>query len=65
MNAHISQLLNEIQAKTNWSEALIAQKLKVSQPTVNRIRKSRVDCKGSTWAAIIELHKSIFDGLDK
>ena len=61
MNTYASKLLNEIRLKTDWSETRIAKALRVSQPTVNRILKNRVDCKGSTFLAITELHTSIFE----
>lgn len=60
MNKDISRLLNEAKAETGWSETDLAAKTGVSQPTINRILNGQQDCKGSTWAAIEALHKSVF-----
>ena len=65
MNSYASRLLNEIRSRTEWSEICIAKKLRVSQPTVNRILKNQVDCKGTTFLAISELHASVFSDCDK
>ncbi|MBH2071701.1 hypothetical protein [Janthinobacterium lividum] len=62
MDKDISTLLREIKAITTWSEPKIAAELGTSQPTVNRILNGQLDCKGSTLRAIIELHRSHFDG---
>lgn len=56
MDKNISTLLREIKAVTGWSEPVIAEKLGISQPTVNRILNGQSDCKGSTYRAISDLH---------
>jgi hypothetical protein len=57
MDKDISTLLNEIKAATCWSEPRIAAELGTSQPTVNRILHGQNDCRGSTFMAIVALHK--------
>jgi hypothetical protein len=62
MDKDISTLLQEIKAKTEWSEPRIASEIGTSQPTVNRILNGQTDCQGSTWRAIESLHKRLFSG---
>ncbi|CAN7303550.1 helix-turn-helix transcriptional regulator [Cupriavidus necator] len=52
--------LVEIKARTSLSEVALAQRLGVSQPTVNRIRNGQGDCKGSTLIAIDQLYAEVF-----
>lgn len=52
--------LAEIKAHTGLSEVALAQRLGVSQPTVNRILNGQVDCKGSTLVAIDHLYAEVF-----
>ena len=59
MDKDISTLLKEIKLETGWSEPRIAAELNTSQPTVNRILKGQKECKGSTFKAIVELHKRV------
>lgn len=52
--------LAEIKAHTGLSEVALAQRLGVSQPTVNRILNGQGDCKGSTLVAIDHLYAEVF-----
>lgn len=54
-------LLQEIQARTGWSQPRMASEIGTSQPTVNRILKGHVDCKSSTMRAIVALHKKVHE----
>ncbi|MCA8037877.1 MULTISPECIES: helix-turn-helix domain-containing protein [Burkholderia cepacia complex] len=45
-------LLCDIKAKRGLSEVALARRLKISQPTVNRILRGKSDCKSSTFVAI-------------
>jgi predicted transcriptional regulator len=56
MDKPITELLHEIQQATAWSQPKIAIEVGVSQPTINRILKGQVECKGSTLTAIRNLH---------
>ncbi|WP_157662020.1 hypothetical protein [Burkholderia ubonensis] len=47
-----SALLSDIKTQRSLSEVAIARRLKVSQPTVNRILRGKSDCKSSTYVAI-------------
>ncbi|KWI87185.1 hypothetical protein WM08_17270 [Burkholderia ubonensis] len=47
-----SALLNDIKTHRGLSEVTIARRLKISQPTVNRILRGKSDCKSSTYVAI-------------
>jgi transcriptional regulator with XRE-family HTH domain len=59
MEKNISTTLREIKVKTRWSEPIIATKIGVSQPTVNRILKGQADCMGRTRLAILDLYKVV------
>jgi transcriptional regulator with XRE-family HTH domain len=56
MENEITRLLQEIKAKTGWSEPVIAQRIGTSQPTVNRILNGQGECKSRTYKAIQKLH---------
>ena len=58
MNPNITTLLQEIKAKTGWSEPRIGVEVGVSQPTIHRILNGQSDCKGATLVAIVKLHES-------
>ncbi|AOJ65390.1 hypothetical protein WJ32_23165 [Burkholderia ubonensis] len=47
-----SALLSDIKTQRGLSEVAIARRLKISQPTVNRILRGKSDCKSSTFVAI-------------
>ncbi|WP_416360357.1 helix-turn-helix domain-containing protein [Burkholderia cepacia] len=47
-----SALLSDIKTKRGLSEVALARRLKISQPTVNRILRGKSDCKSSTFVAI-------------
>ncbi|KVQ12446.1 helix-turn-helix transcriptional regulator [Burkholderia ubonensis] len=47
-----SALLSDIKTQRSLSEVAIARRLKISQPTVNRILRGKSDCKSSTFVAI-------------
>ncbi|KVD03238.1 MarR family transcriptional regulator [Burkholderia ubonensis] len=47
-----SALLSDIKTHRGLSEVEIARRLKISQPTVNRILRGKSDCKSSTYVAI-------------
>ncbi|OXI42458.1 helix-turn-helix domain-containing protein [Burkholderia aenigmatica] len=47
-----TSLLSDIKAQRGLSEVEIARRLKISQPTVNRILRGKSDCKSSTFVAI-------------
>jgi len=47
-----SGLLRDIKTQRRLSEVAIAHRLKISQPTVNRILRGKSDCKSSTFVAI-------------
>ncbi|GGC65588.1 helix-turn-helix domain-containing protein [Undibacterium terreum] len=57
--ASARQLIADIKAATGLSEAQIAKRLGISQPTVNRIVNGQGDCKTSTWMAITVLHQQV------
>lgn len=59
MDKNISTLLSEIKTRTRLSEPVIAQKLGISQPTVNRILNGQADCKGKTLRSIQSLHHEV------
>ena len=59
MDTKIQSMLQEIKAKTGWSEPRIAIEIGASQPTVNRILNGQKDCKGSTLRSIEELHAKL------
>jgi|GEM_PF-2440206 len=59
MDKDICTMLIEIKAETQWSQPRLADELKVSQPTVNRILRGQSDCMASTLTAIANLHKRI------
>jgi len=42
------------------SEVALSRRLKISQPTVNRILNGQGDCKGSTLVAIDRLYSEVF-----
>lgn len=50
------EMLTAIKAGTAMSEVLIAKKLNVSQPTVNRILNGQGSCSGSTLMAIFQMY---------
>ena len=52
--------LAELKAHTGLSEVALGERLKVSQPTVNRILNGQGDCKGSTLVAIDRLYGEVF-----
>ncbi|MBB5443656.1 MULTISPECIES: helix-turn-helix transcriptional regulator [unclassified Paraburkholderia] len=54
-----TELLTQIRAATKMSQKALATRLRVSQPTVNRILKGQPDCKGATLTAIVALHAEI------
>jgi len=58
MDKDIQTMLQEIKAKTGWSEPRLAQEIGVSQPTVNRILNGQIDCKVKTLRAIEGLHSA-------
>jgi predicted transcriptional regulator len=41
------------------TQKALAKRLRVSQPTVNRILKGQPDCKGATLTAIVALHAEV------
>lgn len=59
MDKDIATLLGEIKRTTGWSEPRIASEIGTSQPTVNRILNGQLDCKVSTFRAIVELHSRV------
>ncbi|MGF6444365.1 helix-turn-helix domain-containing protein [Paraburkholderia youngii] len=54
-----TELLTQIRAATKMSQKALAVRLRVSQPTVNRILKGQPDCKGATLTAIAALHAEV------
>lgn len=54
-----TELLTQIRTATKMSQKALAKRLRVSQPTVNRILKGQPDCKGATLTAIVALHAEI------
>lgn len=62
MDKSISTLLQEIKAKTGWSQTRIAEELGATQPTVSRILKGQEDCEGKTLRAIEALYKRVCNG---
>ncbi|WP_174908026.1 helix-turn-helix domain-containing protein [Burkholderia diffusa] len=52
MPTSASALLSDIKTQRGLSEIAIARRLKISQPTVNRILRGKSDCKSSTFVAI-------------
>jgi predicted transcriptional regulator len=65
MDKNAETLLQEIVAKTGWSQTRIANEIGSKQPTVSRIINSTVDCKGSTLRAIFALHQRVCMGKRK
>ena len=57
MNTTPAQMLNEIKSITGLGEIALAEKLGVSQPTVNRILNGQPDCKGKTLQSIASMYQ--------
>lgn len=62
MNTDIRKLLSEIKESTEWSETRIAREIGTSQPTVNRLINGQLECKSSTWRAIVDLNARVKAG---
>ena len=56
MNKNIAELLNEIFVETGWSQPRLAVEVGTSQPTINRILNGQVNCRASTYLAIVKVH---------
>jgi transcriptional regulator with XRE-family HTH domain len=54
-----TQLLAEIKALTKLGEIAIAEKLGISQPTVNRILNGKSECKSGTLMSIQQWHSEL------
>ncbi|WP_207000681.1 hypothetical protein [Trinickia mobilis] len=54
-----TQLLIEIKALTKLGEIAIAERLRISQPTVNRILNGKSECKAGTLMAIQQWHAEL------
>jgi plasmid maintenance system antidote protein VapI len=59
MNTTPAQMLNEIKSTTGLGEIALAEKLGISQPTVNRILNGQPDCKGKTLQSIAALYQQV------
>lgn len=53
------QMLNEVKSELGLGEIALAEKLGISQPTVNRILNGQPDCKGTTLQAIARLYEQV------
>lgn len=57
MKKHIPTLLAEVRAKTKWTEIQLADELKVSQATINRILHGQEKYRADTYCAVVALHE--------
>lgn len=54
-----TQLLIEIKTRTKLGEVAIAERLGISQPTVNRILNGKHECRSGTLMAIWKWHEEL------
>jgi len=60
MEKNIVALLKEIKGETGFCQTELAKALGTTQPTIHRILNGQVECKLSTWRAIVDLHNKTF-----